>query len=209
MHRLVIIAIVAGSLFLSVGCARMRTAMGMNSPEQAQANLVQKPAPAEEMAMLQPLVGDWEESAEMITPDPQRWKQYIPGGRDVPETFRGHSTFKWDFDGMALRNEGWHEMLNLEKNQWVEYWTWDPKARKFRTSFLSNWGHNGTGWAEVDPDGKTFHMHGQTYNARGQRSKYNGMMRLQDDNSMSFDITEQGPRGKARYKGTSKRVRQS
>ena len=111
----------------------------------------------------------------------------------------------WAMGGMAMKGEGWYEMGPDERVNYIEYWTWDPKAKRFNTWSMSDWGEVGTGWAEFCPDGNAMKYKGTMRDAAGKTIHAKGTMTFDDDNTMSWTYTESGARGKMKMKGTSKR----
>jgi hypothetical protein len=156
------------------------------------------------MRQLDPFIGNWEGTAEMAMPAgaPASTRPAQP----PQQTFKGGGTYEWIMDGMAIRSTGWHEMPDGQRANYVEYITWDPRAEKFKSYFLSDWGETGTGWMWAEPNGQRFHWTGKGSNARGQTSSMTGTMTLVDKNTMTWDMTEEGPMGPMHLRGTSRRT---
>ena len=205
MHRSLICIVCCCGLMLGVGCAKMRGAMGMDkgSGAQAGADPMQKPAPSPEMKRLELFVGTWTGTAEMVTPPKMPRKDAGPAtapATTMPTTYNGGSTGEWALGGMALRTHGWYEMPNGQRVNYLEYWMWDPQAKKYRTLFMSEMGEYGQGWLTADEAFKNF-----TYTGKSNRSKVNGTMRMTDERTMEWNMTEKGPHGKMQMKGTSRK----
>lgn len=190
-------------LFLVAGC-HGRSFMVI---ERDMPPMPTKPAPFPEMKMLEPMVGTWTGSGEMLEPDPETIKAMMPESERAKfkSTFGGGSTSKWELDGTVLRSEGWYEMPDNQKGSYIEYWTWCPKAGKFRTWFSSDWSESGNGWVTPSADGRCFQMKGSSCDAMGNTKKFEGCMCLPNNDTMEWDFTEKGPMGRFRMHGTSKR----
>lgn len=194
MYRLPVIVLVAA--FALVGCAQPQRPM---EPPQ-------KPDAAPEMAKLERLIGTWSDTAEMVEPSPEEMKKQVPeGSEEVPSSFKGGWKSQWVLRGMFLRNEGWHEMGPDQRMNMVEYYTWDPKSKKYRVWFFSDWGEHGEGWMTIDPDGKTFRIKAKGADAQGASGRSEGTMTFVDDDTLEWTWAESGAHGKMKFKGTSKR----
>ncbi len=188
--------LVLAATLLIVGCAQPQMPMG--PPE--------KPDPAPEMAKLGVLIGTWTDVAEMLSRSPSEMcKEQPEGTESPPSTFKGSYTWASTLDGMFIRCEGWHEMGPGQRMSMVEYYTWDPKAKKYRGRFFSDWGEHGDAWMTLDADGKTFRFTGETKNAQGVHGQGSGTMTLVDDRTIEWTWKENGPHGKMEFKGTSRR----
>lgn len=166
-----------------------------------------KPAPFPEMKMLEPMVGTWTGSGEMIEPNPEEMRAMMPEGeRDkFKATFAGGSTSKWILGGAVLQSEGWYEMPGDQKGTYVEMWTWDPREGRFRTWFSSDFLETGAGWATPSADGRCFHVKGTSYDAMCNRKKFEGCMCLPNNDTMEWHFTEKGPMGRFTMHGVSNR----
>ncbi len=109
--------------------------------------------------------------------------------------------------GMFLKNEGWYEMGEGQRANYVEVWTWDPKAKKYRTWFFTDWGESGQGWATFDSDGNTIRMKAKIVDASGTSKRGQGTMTFADNDTLEWTWSESGPMGKMKFKGTSRRQR--
>jgi len=193
MKRIVLASL--GLAVFAVGCAE--APMPTDS--------FQKPAPAPEMAKLERWVGAWSSTAEMIEPSPEKMKAEMPEGEEMPSTMQGGGNYEMALGGMFLKGEGWYEMGEGQKGQYLEYITWDPKAGKFHSMFVSDWGEIGEGWMTVSPDGNTWTFKGTGTDATGAKKTGTGTMKFLDDNTMEGTWTESGPQGKMTFKWTNKR----
>ena len=201
MNRSLISVICCCGLMLGVGCAKMRSAMGMDRSKATAMDEMKRPSPPVQLKQLEPFIGTWEGTAEMV-PDPKS-----PAATQPAQTFKGGGTSEWAMDGMAMKSTGWHEMGENQKQTFTEYVVWDSSAKKFRSYYVSDWGEHGEGWMWLDPDGRTFHWTAKGTDAHGHRSSMSGTSTLVDGNSMNWRFAGRGPRGKMEMKGTSKRVK--
>ena len=192
--------VVIGCLMLSgvVGCERMQ--MNMHRREPMSMNEMKRPAPPVQLRQLDPFIGSWEGTAEMVMPPGS------PAATQPAQTFKGSSTTEWTMDGMAMKTSGWHEMPDGQRMNMIEYVTWDPRAEKFKSFYVSDWGETGTGWMWAEPNGQRFHWTGKGSDARGQTSSMSGTMTIIDKDSMEWNMVEEGPMGPMRLRGTSRRT---
>lgn len=189
-------------LLAAAGCAEMKRMTTKNyAPAEPMSMAdMKKPSQPVQMKQLEPFIGIWEGTAEMVA---------LPGtaaASQPAQTFRGGATTDWALDGMAVRSEGWHEMPDGQRSNMVEYTTWDSRAQKFRTYYTSDWGDTGVGTMWADPGGQMFHWTAKGINAAGQTSSMSGTSTVVDKNTMTWTFTEAGPRGAMTMKGTSRRV---
>jgi hypothetical protein len=167
----------------------------------------QKPEPAPEMAKLKMFIGTWQGTAEMVEPSSEEMKAHMPEGEEMPESYKGGGTYSWALGGMALKAEGWHEMGEDQKANYVEYLTWDPKKGKYRTWYVGDWGDSGSGYAWFDDDGKTMYAKAQGVNHEGIKVRGEGSLTFVDSGTIEWTWTEWGKYGKMKIKGTSHRKR--
>jgi len=166
----------------------------------------QKPNPAPEMAKLQRFIGSWAGKGEMVEPSAEQMKKTMPeGAPEMPSSFQGANKGEWALGGMFLKGDGWYEMGPGQKAHYVEYWTWDPTKKKYRTWYANDWGEHGQAWAWFEADGNTMRMEGEAVDAAGNAKRGEGTITFTDDNTMEWTWSETGPLGMMKMKGTSKR----
>jgi len=197
LQRLILLTLVPATLL--VGC--MKPPMSMEPP--------QKPSPAAEMKKLEPMVGIWTDTGEMVEPNPEEMKKMMSESERAKfkSTFVGGGKAELAMGGIALRWEGWHDMGEGQKESFVEYWTWDPKLGKFHTLYVSDWGKTGTGLVTPCESCNGWCMKGAGIDELGRKSSYEGCMEMLSKDSMDWTFTERGPMGKVSLKGTSKRAK--
>jgi hypothetical protein len=167
---------------------------------------MKKPAVPPEMAKLQCWVGNWSGTAEMISPSPEEMKKMMPAGaKEMPKTMSGAEKVEWVLGGMALRSEGWFEMGEGMKVNYVYYVMWDAKAGKFHGWSFADWGEIGESWTTVDPSGRTFRMTEKAIDAHGRPSTNEGVTTFVDDKTADSTLTLNGPQGTMKLKGTNKK----
>ncbi len=166
-----------------------------------------KPAPFPQMKMLEPMVGTWTSSGEMVDPDPEEIRAMLPESdrANFKSSFGGGSTNKMILDGAVFQTEGWYEMPDNQKGTYIEMWTWDPCKQAFRTWFTSNYLETGTGWATPSADGRCFHVRGSAYDANCMKKKFEGCMCIPDNDTTEWHFTEKGPMGRMTMHGKSTR----
>ncbi len=166
----------------------------------------QQPTPGPEILKLSRLVGTWSGTAEMVSPSPEEMMAGMPeGSEEMPSSFAGGGTYEWDLGGMFLVGKSWHEMGPDERMNYIEVWTWDAKAKKYRTWFFTDWGEHGTGAAEFEPDGDTLTMTGTAIGTDGKKRRGKGMMRFEGDDTYKWCWSEKGPDGLMKFKGSATR----
>lgn len=185
------------SLVILPGCARLRGIMPGGS--KAEMSMPEKPKPAPQMQELASWIGSWEGDAELVNAP--------EGPSDMPTKFKGGHKTEWALGGLFLKTEGWHDMGEGNKENFVEYVTWDPKAGKFRSWWFSDWGNVGEGWMEQDEDGKTYQFYGKGRDASGGRTSGKGSMTILTNDSNEWTWCEKSSMGKLELKGTNKRTK--
>jgi len=105
MHRSIVSLFCCCLLVGSPGCAQMRKMFGRGDGGAASPMTMEKPAQPAEMKRLEPLVGTWTGTAEMVNP-PKMAKGDGPAtapASTMPTSFEGASTMKYVLDGMAMQ----------------------------------------------------------------------------------------------------------
>jgi hypothetical protein len=168
-----------------------------------------KPAP--QMAELEPFIGSWTGTSEMVTADPTAMKEMTAmmekAGHqgEMPKTCKGANTMEWTLNGMFMKSDGWMEMGPDMKMHMTEYYTWDPTIGKYRYWMFSDFGEVGQGTMTMEPTGKTFRMSGDCMQADGTKCTSTGTMTFTDANTMQWTWTADGKSGKMEFRGTSKK----
>lgn len=185
----------AGLAMFVFGCSQQHAHMDMSGPPQ-------RPEPAPELKQLDRFVGTWTGDAEMIGPMAAEIKKAMGMPADEKLTYPGGGTWTWAMDGMFLKMDGWHSMGEGSKMNMIEYIMWDPKMRKFRSFYLSDWGEAGDGTMTPSADGNSFTTTARMVDAKGNTSSGSGTMRFIDNNTLEWTWKESSG---MEFRGTSKR----
>ena len=178
-----------GFAILVGGCAKPAMDMGE----------MKKPSPAPEMKKLDGLVGSWKWTGEMVEPS--------MGDAGQQPTFSGTGKFEFILGGSVLKETGSMDMGEGQSMAYEGYWVWDAGAKKYRTYFLNDWSENGIGWVTPCGDCDGFCMKGDSVDAQGAKKRGEGCMKRIDKDTWEWSMTEKGPMGKMKMKGTSKRAK--
>jgi len=185
MRRLACLT-VCGSVFL-VGC--QEPTMEMME--------MKKPSPAPELAKLERMVGNWDGTWEMLSPKPEE------GAEPMSGTSTGK--FSWTMGGMFLMGAGVVDIGEGKMMNYVEYWTWDPQAKKYRSWFFSDWGESGESTFSLSADGNSMKGTFAGMDGEGHKKSGGGELTWVDNNTMEGTWHETGPMGNIKMKWTSKR----
>ena len=173
---------------------------GCQPPKMTMAELFGKPEKSAELARLERLVGTWSGTAEMVSPTAAEMSEMITDG-DVPESFQGSEEYKWVLDGQFLMGEGWHEMPNGERANYIMFWTWDDKANKYRTWYFGSMGEWGKGSVRFKGD-NIMHVKAKGHGPHGDmRGK--GQMTFVTDDKMDWTWQEGNLFFQMKMKGSS------
>jgi hypothetical protein len=71
-------------------------------------------------------------------------------------TSAGSSTVGWENDGWCLVERGEFEMEEFGEMKGMGVWTYDPRSKKYRTSWFDSMGGVGHGTAKYDEDTRTW-----------------------------------------------------
>lgn len=192
--RILTIAALALTPVIVTGCA----------PQITMEELMQKPTPGDRLAVLDQLLGQWNDTANIVSPTPQEMQKTMPEGEEMPTSSEGTYSAKWELDNMFLVIKGQYTWDD-KAVEWIECWTWDAKAKKYRTHYFNNWGEFGQGTYTYCPDTRTFKGKGTGTSTHGFTSGYDGCMKFVDDNTIEWKWTERGPMGKFVVEGKSTR----
>lgn len=142
-----------------------------------------QPARASELDALQPLVGKWKAEYEMK----------IAGSDEVIRS-TGTNEISWGIGNRYLVESMTVDMGEGKQMQGMGLWTWDPKAKRFRTWWNDDWTGYGQGSAKYCADCRCFCFKGQSHNmAMGMSTVGSGCMQLVDDNTMKWCWKERIP----------------
>jgi hypothetical protein len=159
----------------------------------------EKPA---ELAQLERFIGTWTGTAEMVSPTAAEMNEMITDGT-MPESFNGGESYKWVLGGQFLMGEGWHEMPNGERANYIMFWTWDDKANKYRSWYFGSMGEWGEGSARFKGD-DVMHMKASGTGPQGSKQG-KGEMTFVNDNQLDWKWQEGNLFFKMKMKGSSKK----
>ena len=183
---------------ISLTCLTALLAVALVGCQQpSMEDMMTPPTRPAELDRLGMFIGTWEGTSEMTAP-----------GSDEIINCTGRSTARWAADGWVMIEE-YEGALADDQYEGVALWTWDPKAKKFRTFWTSSFGELAHGTATFDEETKTWHMRGESRNLyKGSKTIGEGTATMVDDNTMEWSFTEYGPmklKKLAEGKGTSRR----
>ena len=153
----------------------------------------QRPA---ELEQLNDFVGKWESTGEATM-----------AGLDEVLKSSGTSEAKWAGDGWYLIEQGTFHMDELGDMQGMAIYTYDAKAKKYRTTWVDSYGTLGVGTGRYDEKTKTWHMKSTNHTPFG-KTKMTSEARWVDDDTMDWTMTEYMMGGLIKtmeMKGTAKR----
>lgn len=171
-------------LMLSVlGLVAMIPMTGCQMGGGMDADAMAQPARPCEMDYLAPLVGKWKAEGEMRM-----------AGSDEVMKSTGTNEISFELGGRYLVERMTMDMGDGKKMEGRGVWTWDPKAKKFRTWWFDDWSGNGEGISSYCPDCRTWCFKGESHNlAMGFSTVGSGCAQLVDDNTMKWCWKERIP----------------
>ena len=179
--------------------------VGCTSTQPMKMETMQPPGPAPELAKLEPLIGSWTGTAEIVEPSPEVMQTQMPEGETWQSTYKGGSTSTWVHEGMFVMSEGWHDMGGGKKMHVTEYVTWDAKAKKFRSWYFDDYGNYGESWWTPDDEFKHYKIKGKGFDPAGNMLTFHGEFTFVGNDQMTWNWTEKGKKGKMVLTGVSNR----
>lgn len=158
-----------------------------------------------EMANLEGMIGTWEGEAQMIS-IPAAMREMMPDlpEGELPPPTKGGGTNTWALGGTYLKAEGWHETMPGEKEHYVEYFTWDPVAKKYRQWWFGSNGDWGEGTMTIDDKGVMYTSF-RGVNGEGQPTSGHGTLRFVEPDTMEWEWSGNMGAGVVEMRGTSRR----
>jgi hypothetical protein len=178
---------------VAVVCIGLTGCMPKMTIEQMKADMPVKPA---ELKMLDAFVGKWQGTGEADF-----------SGLDQMLKTTGESEVTWEGDGWYLVERGTYHMEELGDTQGIGIWTYDTKAKKFRTVWVDTMGGAGHGTARHDKETGTWHMKMTNHTPWGKTTA-KGTVKFTDPNTMEWTYKEYAMAGLMKtmeMTGTSKR----
>ena len=176
-------------------------AAGCQPPKMTMDELFAKPERSTELAKLDRFIGTWSGTAEMVSPTTAEMNEMISDGT-LPESFKGSGTYEWVLDGRFLKEEGWHEMPDGQRVNYLAYWTWDERKKKYRSWFFSDYGEFGDGSLRFT-DADTLKMRFEGTDSKGGHKHGGGEMIFTSDNNMDWTWHEGNLFFQMKMKGSS------
>lgn len=168
------------SRVIGAGLAAVLAAMlmGCQQPQAEMAEMMKTPPRPVELDHLEMLVGTWEGTAEMKVM-----------GSDEVMTGEGVETISWDADKWVLVSHFEYKMGDDEMKG-LAIWTWDAKAKKYRTWSFDNGGYQESATAKYDQETRTWHFKGKSGNTvTGKKSVGKGSSQMVDDDTQEWNYT--------------------
>lgn len=181
-------------------------AIGCQQPEMHWPPAV--PPVPDQMKQLDQFVGSWTGTCEFVKPTAEEMRKMVVAedAKNVPDQMSGEMTAKMEMNGRYLRTEGWHDFGGGSKSHMVEYYTYDPAIKKFRTWYFGDTGEFGSGTMTPSKDGKTFTFAGSGFSAEGQKVSFKGSMTFVGNDLITWEWSESmGLMEIFKIKGNSKR----
>ena len=153
----------------------------------------QRPAQLDEMNVF---VGQWESTGEVTM-----------AGLDQVLKTSATSELQWEGDGWYLVERGTFHMEELGDMKGIATYTYDAKAKKFRSTWVDTYGTLGVGTMRYDEKTDTWHMKSTNYTPFG-KTVMKGTSKMIDDDTMEWTMTEYAMGGLIKtmeMTGTSKR----
>lgn len=161
--------ILAVSIGLLAGC------MPKYTIEELKKMMPERPV---ELDKLEMFIGDWEFTSEM--------KMAV---LDEVLKGKGTSTTEWTLDKRYIVEHAEYDMGELGKMKGAGLWTYDPKAKKYRTWWFDSHGETGHGTATYCEETKTW-----KFKARGRspwgKTIGKGTATFVDDNTVEWTWTQ-------------------
>ena len=169
--RLTGVATLGVTALLLFGCQAQP--MDMDQPMKA------PPRPAE-LERLSAFIGEWEGDATVKM-----------AGVEKTMTSKGHETTSWGADGWLIVSRFEYSMGDEGTATDTSFWTWDSKAKVYRTWHFDSWGGSGAGTMKYDAEADTWYFQGKERNPyMGKSSSGKGWTRFTDANTQEWSWTE-------------------
>lgn len=138
------------------------------------------PRPAE-LDRLNAWVGTWHSEGKMTM---------FNGGEHTMQA-EGVNHTQWACDGRVIFEEMEYSMGEGERMTAIGIWTWDDKAKKYRSWWFDSHGGQGTGESEYDEENGEWEMTSRSRNPlTGHQTYGEGEVRFLSDDTMEWDFTE-------------------
>jgi hypothetical protein len=183
------------SVLVGLACVALTGCMPKMTIQEMKDQMPKRPA---ELDQLDAFVGKWqfEGDAHMdMIKDRESLKS------------SGTGEYKWSDDRWFLVGTGVMSMEEFDDMYSIETWTYDPKAKKYRSTWVGSMGMVGIGDGKYDEDTNTWHMKGTGYGPGGKTTS-KGWMKFTDPDTMEWWWAEYyGLMKTMEMTGTGKRIK--
>ena len=163
--------------------------------EEMKADMPKRPP---ELDRLNAFVGKWEYDGVAKSP-------MFKDVESLKTTGKGH--YKWEGNNWYLVGRGLMQMEHFDEMQALETWTYDTKAKCYRSTWVDTMGMLGIGESRYDEKTDTWHSTAISYGPWG-KSNMKGTMHFLDADYMEWEWTEyMGLSKTMEMSGTGKRVK--
>jgi len=108
--------------------------------------------------------------------------------------YTGTDVVTWSLDKRYVMEHMTMTMGDGKVMKGLGVWTWDPRAKRFRTWWFDDWSGYGTSVASYCPECRTLCFKGNTKNmAMGFKTVGEGCFRFIDDDTMEWNWKERIP----------------
>ncbi|UCG33542.1 MAG: DUF1579 family protein [Phycisphaerales bacterium] len=154
--------------------------VGCGEPQPMDMQEMKAPPRPAELDKLNCFVGTWEGEYKMTMP-----------GAEEPMTGTSKGTMEWRFNDMFLVEESVIDMGEMGIMNGMAIWGWDPKAKKYRTWWFSDWGEASSGTAEYEEKEKTWEMKAKYVDPMSGKMAYGeGEAKMIDENTMEWSFKQ-------------------
>jgi len=180
------------AVLAAAACVVLTGCMPKMTIDEMKAQMPKRPA---ELDRLDMLVGTWEMEGEV---------QFAM--LDQPLKISGRTESKWEGDGWYLVSRSKMKMEHFDEAQSIETYTYDIRAKKYRSTWADSMGMMGVGQSTYNEKTRTWCWRSTNHTPWGQ-SCMEGKMRFLDDNTAEWSFTESMGLSKTmQMTGKSKRV---
>ena len=125
---------------------------------------------------------------------------------DEPVKMTGTTEYEWQGDRWYLVGRSVMKMADFDECKSLETWSYDTKAKKYRSFWADTMGMSGIAECTYDEKNRTWAWSATSYGPWGQ-SSISGTMCMKDDNTVEWRMVEsQGWMKVMEMTGTSKRT---
>jgi len=138
---------------------------------------IKQPPRATELEAFNPFVGSWTWDAKLDNAD----------GPDAD--WSGTAVWKWSLDNRCLVGDIFSKSSRAEFKA-TGIWSWHPTKKRYMWWMFNNWGFPQDGSATYDAAAKSWNMNYTSVGLDGTTSHGQYRMKVVDDNTLSWEMTE-------------------